>query len=322
MSTKDKVKAVLVKKQGQFISGQDLADQLQVTRAAVWKAVDGLRKEGMEVEAVPKKGYRIISPIAPLVKEEIQRHLIDPLKDLDLYLYDTIDSTNTQAARLDQEGDLAHMTTILAEEQTQGRGRTGKSFDSPRGTGLYMSCLLKAQEGQDLNLDLLTIRACLAVYQAIEDLSLERPKIKWINDIYIGKKKISGILTEGSFNRGRLERIILGIGLNVFTQRDQFSPENQDKASSLFPKNFQRSQIAARILNQIHLVFNQMSDQEVLRIYKERNLVLGKEVSFSLKDIQYKGLAKDINNKGNLVVQVDDQEMVLTSGEVSIQGDW
>lgn len=321
MTTKDKVKKYLFDREGSFVSGQDLAQSLGISRAAIWKAVDSLRREGLDIEAQTKKGYRLKQLNPPLDKTIIRNALIDPIKNIDLYLYDSLDSTNTQAARLDQDLDLGNMTCLLAEEQTQGRGRSGKSFDSPKGTGLYMSVVLKPQESHEMNLDLLTIKACVAVYEAIKKLSPDPLQIKWVNDLYLGQKKIAGILAEGSFKEARLQRVIVGIGLNVFTQEDQFDPNIKERTSSLFPKDLGRSEIGALILNKIYQVFYKFSNSQVLEIYKENNLVLGREVTFSLQDIEYRGIAKDINEKGNLIVQVGNQEIALSSGQISL-GSW
>ena len=323
MTTKNRVLNILKENQGSFFSGQDLADQLHVSRTAIWKAVESLRKEGIDIEAITKKGYRIKHSLEELDTSLIRNNLNPKIKKIELILLDSVDSTNTYIKKLSQNKEMANFTSVFAEEQTSGRGRTGKSFCSPRGTGIYMSTFLRTQElPKDISLDLLTIRSCVALYLALKDKTDKTLEIKWINDLYLDKKKIAGILTEGSLEQGKLNHIIIGIGLNVFTKKDLFSEDLQDKVDSLFPTEFNRSQLASQILNELYHVLYGMTDQEVLKIYRDNNLVLGKEVSFSLKDIQYTGLAKDVNEKGNLVVEVSQHDFILSSGQVSVKGEW
>lgn len=322
MNTKEKVRKLLEENQGNFCSGEDLAGQLKVSRTAIWKAVKGLRQEGLNIESLTKKGYRLMSSKDLLKESEIRKHLKDELQNIQIYIYDEIDSTNNEATRMDQQNSMSNFSIFLAEHQTNGRGRSGKSFDSPKNTGIYMSAIIKPSpphSPNEFSSDLITIKAAVALILAIEKTMHIKPDIKWVNDLYLKGKKIAGILTEGKFSNLKLDRIIIGIGLNVNTKKESFSQEIQDKAGSLFPEKASRSRISAEIINQLYYVLYQLDEDSILKLYKGRNLVLGKKLSFSLHDIQYSGIGKDINEKGHLVVNMNGEEVELTGGEISLE---
>ncbi|MDO5302253.1 MAG: biotin--[acetyl-CoA-carboxylase] ligase [Tissierellia bacterium] len=323
--TEDLVEKVLMDHRGTYFSGQELADRLNVSRTAIWKAVEKLREGGLDIEAMTKKGYRLAPSQDALDEVELKTHLLDQFPREKLRIFESIDSTNSALARDDDESPLPHFTTYVAEEQTAGRGRTGREFQSPAYSGLYFSFLLKDAailNPEKLSPQLITVRAAVALYLAIKRETGIETQIKWVNDLFYDGRKITGILTEGKIQQGRIQRIIVGVGLNVYTAKEQFKAEFQEIAASLNPKNTNRSLLLAAILNELYLTFHQRSDEEILKIYREQNLVLGKTVEFTKNDILYQGLARDINGEGNLLVTVGDEEMVLTGGEVSLKGDW
>lgn len=314
MSVKHEIISILEKNRNKAVSGQELADSLKVSRAAVWKAVKTLKGEGYHIEAVPNKGYILLENSDVLSSEGIACYLNEKI---DIYTYKSIDSTNTQMKKLAIDGGNDHCV-IVAEEQSAGRGRFGRSFYSPAKKGIYMSVLLKRQEMiQDATF--ITIQTAVAINRAIKKLYDLETEIKWVNDLYYHGKKICGILTEAisDFESGMIEAIIIGIGINVSTK--EFPDELQDKAASLNLDKANRNQFIAEILKQLFKIIDE-DFKQILAEYKNLSCVLNKDIELTLKGQLYMGVVKDINDFGNLVVECDNQELILSSGEVSIVG--
>ncbi|MDO5715386.1 MAG: biotin--[acetyl-CoA-carboxylase] ligase [Tissierellia bacterium] len=326
MSTKDKVLKELEYHRDEFVSGQDLADKLQLSRTAVWKAMDSLRQDGFVIHSTTNRGYQLDKDCDKLSRIGIQKDLMAPLKEMDLYLYDQIDSTNTEAKRLLYSQDVKNFTILVADEQFKGRGRRGKSFQSPKGSGVYLSIILHPEKKFDLNdFDLVTVRAAVAVVKTIKKFVEDgAPSIKWVNDIYCKGKKVCGILSEldADFESKTVSSVIVGIGVNIKKPDGGFDPSVRDIAGWIAPKNRRRNEFVASLMNEFYHVYYEMTDEEVLKIYRDHSLVLGKSLSFEHNGKRYEGIGKDINEKGNLIVETAQGEMVLSSGEISIEGDF
>ncbi|MBE7023798.1 MAG: biotin--[acetyl-CoA-carboxylase] ligase [Ruminococcaceae bacterium] len=233
-----------------------------------------------------------------------------------LIILETIDSTNHYAKELAVQG-AKHNTVVLANHQTAGRGRLGRSFFSPSDTGLYMSIILKP-ELVSLNSALFTIAAGVSVCRAIKQTCQMMPQIKWVNDIFINGRKICGILAESSSHSGNIDYIIVGIGINVSTPHNIFPDELSNIAGSL-GTNIDRNLLAAEILKEFTELLSSNNTSDIINEYKQASLVLGKEIEFTQNGIQHKGIAIDINIEGNLVVALkDNTTIVLKSGEISL----
>ena len=316
MSVKSEVIKVLEANRAQAISGQEIADQIKVSRAAVWKAIKSLKEEGYYIEATPNRGYVLLENSDVLSSQGINHYLDEPL---DIYTYKSVTSTNTLMKKLaiDYHNDYA---VIVAEEQTEGRGRFGRSFFSPAKKGIYMSLLIKNQKSlQDATM--ITIQSAVALTRAIDELYGIDPKIKWVNDLYYQGKKICGILSEAisDFESGMIEAVIIGIGLNVSTSKEEFGNELAAKATSLGLENANRNQLIAEIIKQLFKVINE-DFKDVLDEYKDKSCVLNKVVEFNHGQRKLKGMVKDINQAGNLVIVTDQEELILKAGEVSLVG--
>lgn len=298
------------------ISGQELSERLGVSRAAVWKAVDKLRAQGYQIEAAPNRGYKLIKSGDMLSKQQIEALLPEKLREkTEILLFKTINSTNTYGKKLAADGAKSG-TVIIADQQTEGRGRRGHSFYSPPKTGLYMSVILRPQ-GFAADIDMVTVCAGCAVCRAVENLTDRKPMIKWVNDIFIDDKKICGILSEGvtDFEAGSVDSIVVGIGVNVTT--DIFPQEIENKAGAL---NCQipRSKIAAEIIKQLFECLNSTREKNIAE-YKSRSLVLGKEISYFRNNFPRQGRAVDIDQKGQLIVETEDGRETLNAGEISVK---
>ncbi len=323
MSTKEKVMQFLEQHKGESISGQDLADQLEVSRTSVWKAINGLKKEGYQIEATTNKGYQLSVETDLLSEAAIVPMLSEALKNHRIIAHKTIDSTNLEAKRIVNE-EAAFEGVILSEEQTKGRGRLGRVFYSPSESGLYMSLVLRPAADMD-NATLITTAAAVAVCQAIETLTGKNPQIKWVNDIFLDGRKVCGILTEGimDMESRTIGTIILGIGLNFRAPETEFPDEIQSIAGTLFDsKNaaVTRNQMAAEILNRFYVLYPDLASRSYLDEYRKRCFVLGEQVTFPQGSETIEAKAIAIDDDGGLVVALPDgKTKTLTYGEISIK---
>ena len=324
-TTKDLVLKALRGANGGFVSGEALSCDLNVSRTAIWKAIKSLREEGYIIKAITNKGYRLIEGGDTITAEHIRDFLPSEYKDIDIEVYDTLDSTNMKARQLAADG-AGHGTVVLALQQTAGRGRLGRSFFSPR-EGLYLSIIIKPTF--DLSrIAAVTTAAAVAVAEAVEKVCGKTAGIKWVNDIYCDGKKVCGILTEGitDFETGRIETLIVGIGVN--TSVKDFPKELLDTVGAV-EGDYSKAHLAAEIIaGTLHFIGHQ-ENSIFIESYKQRSIVLGRDIKVykgkyaispeeELTGIPAKAL--DIDNAGRLIVQYEDgTREALSSGEISIR---
>ena len=222
--SRETVLSLLLAHPGEYLSGAAMSRTLGVSRAAVWKAIEALRQEGYEITSAPNRGYRLESAPDRVREGELSGHLAGCLVGSRLLCLDTIDSTNTEAKRQAMAGAPEGLV-VLAEEQTGGRGRLGRSFQSPRGCGLYLTALLRPQLPPIEVVDF-TAWVAVAVCDGIQAACGVRPRIKWTNDIVLEGKKLCGILTEMGLENeiNALQYLVTGIGVNVNQRPEDFSP--------------------------------------------------------------------------------------------------
>lgn len=311
---------------GGYVSGEYLSQCLGMTRTAIWKRMAALKKEGFIIEASTRKGYRLKADTSSYGRLAIMQGLSTRHLGRELKFYEEVDSTSTQLKQLAAEG-APHGTVIIADCQNAGRGRLGRSFSSVGGKGIWMSVLLRP-ELHPSEVQSLTLAAPVAVLKALEPLKIPGVGIKWPNDILIGKKKICGILTELSAELDRVNWVIAGIGLNVNHASEDFPEELLEIASSLSindkdHKAFDRSSLAAGILNQFEEVYDHYLDKGsswIVEEWKRYNLTLGKKVRLISQQGETIGMAYDLLPDGKLVVRKDDGTSIqVLSGEISLR---
>lgn len=321
MSVKDEVLKELENNKGDYISGcYQLADNLGVSRNSVWKAIKALEKSGYEINAIPNKGYCLAEKNDILSSYSIKQHLKNP--HLDISVFSSVTSTNTILKEMAEQG-AKEGTVIIAEEQTAGRGRTGKQFYSPKGTGIYISILLRPDIPAEESL-FLTTSAAVATARAIEDVSDKRALIKWVNDIYLEDKKTCGILTEGAFNveTGKLDYAIVGIGINVCIPDGGFPDNIKDIATAIFDKQTdsinKRSILIANLLDYFMEYYKDFKSKSYVKEYIERSMIIGKTITVIEGSKTSVAKAIDIDKNCRLKVQFEDGTTKwLSSGEVS-----
>ncbi len=321
MSVKSELMNLFLAKKGEYLSGEELAEQLGCSRTAVWKAVRQLREEGCEIAAVPNRGYALAKETDLLSQKEIERQLQDPA--VSVHVYQEIGSTNDVLKQMALTEHAKAGTVAVSDYQTGGKGRLGRSFYSPKGTGLYLSLLLRPETAVTDNL-ILTAQAAVAVYRAVQRVCGIALSIKWVNDLYLGTRKVCGILSEGqaNFETGRLDFVVVGLGVNVFEPEEGFPAEIRARAGSLLGKRSEgrrvdRNQLAAEIIRE----FYQLAGQKTLAPeYIERNMVPGHEIVVIDGEKRRSAKAVGIAEDGRLLIEeADGSRNALVYGEVSVR---
>lgn len=317
----------LISRERDYISGETISRKLGVSRTAINTAVKALRDDGYEITSTTNKGYLLTNSPDLLSKGAISAYLTDD-KSEDLYVYDSVGSTNTVLKDLAANGSKSG-TVVIADHQASGKGRRGRSFESPSGVGIYLSYLLKPQSGLNRISDL-TSWTAVAVSDAIRNAYGLETSIKWVNDLLMNKKKICGILTEVTVEgeSGFIDTCIIGIGINV--NESSFPDELKDIATSISiesgGKIFERAKLAAEIIKSMdRLKDNWPDDSYYLERYRELNITTGSKITafpITKDNSQGKsGTALEINEDFSLKVQFDDGSIEdLKSGEVSVRG--
>ncbi|MCI7791088.1 MAG: biotin--[acetyl-CoA-carboxylase] ligase [Lachnospiraceae bacterium] len=323
MGTKEQLLALFESNKGVYFSGEAIAQKLCVSRTAVWKAVKTLRSEGYNIDAVSNKGYCLSVTSDILSVQGIQKYLNPLCSDVKLAVFPVVESTN-EMVRKEAALGTTEGYTVIANEQTSGKGRIGRSFFSPSDTGIYMSMLLRPQNYSSQQAVRITTMAAVAACEAIEAVSDERAQIKWVNDIYIGEKKVSGILTEASFGleSGLLDYAVLGIGINVYAPKEGFPKEIENIAGTVFhtSHNDGKNRLAAEFLNRFMAYYTARDQTDYVEKYRNRSMVIGKEIQVLFAGKSEKALALGIDENCRLLVRYEDgREESLSSGEISVR---
>ena len=320
MTTKNNVLLALLDCKD-HLSGGELAEKLGVSRNAVWKSVKALQAEGFDIKAVPNRGYFLNSSVSVLNETVIRKYL--PKGDnRKIFIFDSIDSTNNYAKYLAASG-AEDGVLVTAETQTAGKGRMGRSFYSPSGGSIYMSVVLRPQTDMESS-QLITSCIAVATAEAIDCVCSTDVKIKWVNDLFLGGKKICGILTEASLNfeNGRLDYAVAGIGINLKSVKNSFSQQLSEIATSIEDETGNipdRCRLIAEILKNIDLYMSNMEKRNFLNEYRRRSFILGKRIAVSKFNSERMATAIGISDNAGLIVRYDDgNEETLNSGEARI----
>ncbi|HZG60243.1 MAG TPA: biotin--[acetyl-CoA-carboxylase] ligase [Anoxybacillus sp.] len=311
--TRRKLLELFSQAKGDFISGQKISEILGCSRTAVWKHIEDLRKEGFELEAVRRLGYRITKTPDKITANEIQFGLETEVLGRHIYYEEEVTSTQKIAHKLAYEG-APEGTLVVAERQTAGRGRLARTWFSPKGTGIWMSLILRPaippQKAPQL-----TLLAAVAVAQGIQEVTGLIPDIKWPNDILINGKKAVGILTELQAESERIHSVIIGIGINVNQQAEQFPEEIQQIATSLAlekGERINRAELIKAILLKLETLYRQYLQHGFLPIkllWESYSVSIGKEIIARTPSGTMKGKALGITDEGVLMLETADGEI-------------
>ncbi|HFI0638772.1 TPA: bifunctional biotin--[acetyl-CoA-carboxylase] ligase/biotin operon repressor BirA [Streptococcus suis] len=300
---------LLLKEKDDYVSGEDLAQELGISRTSIWKAIRQLEAHGLTIEAARNRGYKLAEGdllLPDLISQDLQ---------LPVHLNADSDSTQLDAKQGIEAGHTSP-ALYLAPYQNKAKGRFGRPFYASKSGGIYMSLRLSPHV-PFLEFKPYTILAAAAVVKAIQSLCDLDIQIKWVNDIYLGQKKVAGILTEAisSMENQRVTDVIIGVGINVHI--DDFPKELHQTAGNLFDDQppFTRNQLITAIWK----AFFETDEKELIALYKEKSLVVGQQVSFVENQVEFKGTAIAVTDTGNLVIQLDNgKAKIISSGEISL----
>ena len=317
----------LLRNSKEYVSGQQICEQFGVSRTAVWKVINQLKEEGYQIESVTNKGYRFIESPDILSQSEIASRLTTKWAGRKLYYSDETGSTNIDAKRYAEEG-APHGTTVVADMQNAGRGRRGKMWQSPAGSAIYMTIMLKPDFVPD-KASMLTLVMALSVADAITETTGLQTGIKWPNDIVVNKKKVCGILTEMNAELDYIQHVVIGVGINVNNgSPEEFPEEIRQTATSL--KIESGTQICrAALIERVLFHFEKNYDtfvrfldlSGIMEAYDKHLLNLDAEVKVLDPKGEYTGIARGINATGELLVEKENGDIVqVYAGEVSVRG--
>jgi BirA family biotin operon repressor/biotin-[acetyl-CoA-carboxylase] ligase len=318
---KDEVLRLLRNSRSGHVSGAFLAAEMGVSRTAVWKHIKTLEREGYEIKAVPSKGYSLTSSPDIIVASEVKQRLGTKVIGKEILQFAEVASTNTIAMELAQKG-AADGTVIIAETQTGGKGRLGRSWTSPHGN-LYVSVILRPSVPIS-KAPLITLMGAVAVASGVRRHCGVPAGIKWPNDILLSGKKVSGLLTEMSAEPDRIRHIVLGIGVNVNMDSSALQPDVRKISTTLATavgKPVDRTALLRTLLAELDLWYHRFlkGDAEVLAAWKELNVTLGHRVAVSGGGAKLEGLARGVDAEGRLILMLDDGTLQqVAAGDVTI----
>lgn len=314
MKVKDKVLKFLEKNINNFIPGTKIALELQVTRNAIWKAIEELRSEGFDIEAKNQYGYRLLRKSRESFKKDILSLCENKIS---LEYLDEVSSTNDYLKILANK-NYPEYYTVISESQSHGKGRQGKSFYSPGTTGVYMSMLFRPKFSMEKALNI-TTSAAVAVSKTIEEFTNKDSKIKWVNDIFIDNKKVCGILTEGSmdFEQLNLSYAVLGIGINLF--KPKAFPNDISNIAGYIIEDFDeevKARFIARLIDNVIYHYKNIDSKEFYKYYREKSYLKSRTVTFDYEGQKERGKVIDIDENYSLVIDTKDKVIHLKTGNV------
>lgn len=320
MNISEKILATLENNVGSFVSGEQIARELGISRNAVWKAVKKLQSKGYDIKAVTNKGYILSEKSNILSARSIAENITD--SRIRVRFEECVTSTNTLVRELAESGEKeGHL--LVAAEQTHGKGRLGRKFSSQKGTGVYFSLLLRPDLSPSDSL-LITTCAAVAVAKAIDEITGNSPLIKWVNDIYMNDRKVCGILTQAAFDseRNRLSYAVLGIGINIYFNKENLPDEIKDIAGGIFDSDNipydAVNRIVARTVDIFMKEYDELTKKAFLDYYREHSYLEGKKITVIKSDGEKNATALGINDDLSLIVRYDNgDEEALFTGEVS-----
>lgn len=310
---------------GEWQSGAEIARRIGVSRTAVWKKIESLRERGYSIEAIAGRGYRLTGGPDRLLPSEVRRHLRAERFGSEIVHREEVDSTNRLAAELARDG-AAEGTVVVAEAQSAGRGRLGRTWTSPSNLNLYLSVVLRPAVAP-AEVTALSLVAAIAVAEAIHETTDLRAGIKWPNDVLLGDRKVCGILTEMDAESERVRFLILGIGVNLNAGTRDFPPELRRKASSLriaSRRRIDRAAFTGVLLGELEAYYDRFvrgGFAAVQGTYEKYHCLPGRRVRVDGGD-NPRGVVRGVAPDGTLLVETSDGVVRVSAGEVSLRGSY
>lgn len=323
MSIDEKLIQVLHEKEDDFVSGEELAEHLGVTRTAIWNHISRLREIGYTIDALPHLGYRLTGIPDKMLPDEIRNVLQTDFIGRKIYAFDKTDSTNDIASRLAEAGE-PEGALVVAEQQAKGRGRLGRTWFSPKGKGLWFSIILRPGLPPSAAPQV-TLAGAVACAKAVRDIAGLDALIKWPNDVVINNKKVCGILTEMNTDMDRIRHVVMGVGMNVNVGGEEFPRELTATATSVkieTSKDISRLALLAAVLHVFEELYARLKAGDFESVKQEwigLSNIVGKYVRVTTEGRTLDGYAVGVDFRGNLIVRLANglNEHII-SGDVRI----
>ncbi|MBS1007368.1 biotin--[acetyl-CoA-carboxylase] ligase [Leuconostoc suionicum] len=316
MSTADKLLALLINKAGDWVSGEAIAQQLGITRTSIWKSVKKLESQGHLIESVRGQGYRYLEG-TKISAVGIKKYL---KSDVDLRVFDTIDSTNVYAREKLSSGEITKNTVIVSESMSAGIGRLGRKFFSPKNTGMYVTFALPLPVETIVNPGRLTTSTAVAVSKMVKEVFDIDLQFKWVNDLLYNNKKVGGILTEAitDFESQHFSSLAVGIGINLATPDGGFPEEIFQKAGALTDEmTVSRNEVVGSLINHFFDMYQDYQDGHYIPQYRKKVVGVGQSVELKRGQMNLTGIIREIDNDGCLVLDTKQGIERINSGEIT-----
>lgn len=312
----------LLEHKNEFVSGQKISELFGITRTAVWKHIRVLKQRGYVIESYTKRGYCLREAPELLDPENITRRLRTTVLGSQILYYEKTDSTNTLAKKLADKG-AAEGTVVVAEEQTGGRGRLSRTFLSPYAQGLWFSLILRPVF-PPVEVSKMTLVAAVAITRALRNMGLAECGIKWPNDILVRGLKLVGILTELNASAEQINYLVMGIGINTSMTEETLPQELKGTTTSFAMEHVpvHRDALLAEVLYELEQCYNEVKEKgfsSVLAEWKTLSCMLGQDVCVAEANRSYVGVAVDLDENGNLLVQTENGMEKVLAGDVRVR---
>ncbi len=307
-----------------YISGQELCDKFSVSRTAIWKVIGQLKDEGYEIEAIRNKGYHLMESPDIMNKATIESHIFSKTMGREVVYYSEVDSTNIQAKLLGEKGSVEG-TLVISDMQSKGKGRRGNSWESPAGSNIFMSLLIRPKF-EPVKAPMLTLVMAYSIAKVLNESEEMEVQIKWPNDIVLNKKKICGILTEMSTEIDYINYVVIGVGLNC--NIEEFPAELAEIGTSIKKETgtmVLRAELIGEIMNEFEAQYENFCREESLSYIREEynQLLVNKNQSVKVLDPKgtFEATALGIDQTGALLVEREGGVCeAIFAGEVSVRG--
>lgn len=321
-TTKQFVLLKLLQQKGNWVSGDELAEELKLSRESIWKAINTLKRKGNQIESRKNLGYKYVGNDS-LDEDTINFYSGMKFEDK-IFVFDEVTSTQELAKQYLSSHEVKQPFIFVANNQTEGHGRRGRNFYSPSDTGLYFSLILPNPSHDILKIGLLTTSTAVAVVKVLEQFYKDKNfQLKWVNDIYLGTYKVGGIITEAALDleSSSAGNFIMGIGLNLSTK--DFPADLSEKAQGINPEfKINRNQLLAEMAKEVINNFANYRQPDLIDEYRKRSLLFGKNVTLKLGTKAVNGKVEGISDDGSLILKAKSGELqTFKSGEV-VKVDW
>ena len=321
-TTKQFVLLKLLQQKGNWVSGDELGEELKLSRESNWKAINTLKRKGNQIESRKNLGYKYVGNDS-LDEDTINFYSGMKFEDK-IFVFDEVTSTQELAKQYLSSHEVKQPLIFVANNQTEGHGRRGRNFYSPSDTGLYFSLILPNPSHDILKIGLLTTSTAVAVVKVLEQFYKDKNfQLKWVNDIYLGTYKVGGIITEAALDleSSSAGNFIMGIGLNLSTK--DFPADLSEKAQGINPEfKIDRNQLLAEMAKEVINNFANYRQPDLIDEYRKRSLLFGKNVTLKLGTKAVNGQVEGISDDGSLILKAKSGELqTFKSGEV-VKVDW